>query len=133
VINLDTNVLVRVLIQDDPREAARARALLERCLEKHEECLLTEMVLCELEWVLRRTYRASRAEVLAILTPLVNEGLFAFQDRDLVRQAVSSFRQGRQELADLLIGLRGEAAGAATTYTFDRGLRRTEGFTLLES
>jgi predicted nucleic-acid-binding protein len=133
VINLDTNVLLRLVLKDDARRAARAESLLTRCVEKNEACLVTEVVLCELAWVLQRTYRASRAELLAVLDHLASGSPFAFQDPDLLRQAVASFRQGRQELADLLIGLRGEATGAATTYTFDRGLRRTAEFTLLEA
>jgi predicted nucleic-acid-binding protein len=133
VINVDTNVLLRIVLADDPRRAASARSLLDRCADEREECLVTDVVLCELDWVLRRSYRASRTELLAILDGLLNRRPFVFQDRDLVNQAVEGFRQGRQEFADLIIGLRGRAAGAVTTYTFDRGLRRNPGFTILEA
>ena len=133
MINLDTNVLLRIVLTDDPRRVASARSLLDRCAGEGEECLVTDVVLCELDWVLRRSYRASRAELLAILDGLLNRRPFVFQDRDLVNQAVESFRQGRQEFADLIIGLRGRAAGAVTTYTFDRELRRIPGFTILEA
>jgi predicted nucleic-acid-binding protein len=133
VIAFDTNVLLRILLQDEPRQASRAQAQLRQCLEEQETCLLTDIVLCELDWVLRRSYRASRADVLAVLDHLAGRAPFGFQDRDLVRQVIEAFRHGRGEFADLLLGLRGRADGAATTYTFDRELRRIESFTVLDS
>ena len=63
MIALDTNVLVRLLVEDDAAQAARARRLVEACSEAGDVCLVSIPVLCELEWVLESVYRAPRADV----------------------------------------------------------------------
>ena len=53
MIGLDTNVLVRYLIQDDPAQALLATKLIEENCSKHSPGRLSLVVLCELVWVLR--------------------------------------------------------------------------------
>jgi predicted nucleic-acid-binding protein len=50
---------------------------------------------------------------------------------EVTRQALQSYAKGKGDFSDHLLGLVGRSRGARTTYTFDRGLRRAEGFTLL--
>lgn len=131
MIALDTNVLVRFLIRDDLGQAARARALIENCKTRGDVCLVSNPVLCELEWVLESLYRASRADIVATVRTLQATPPFALEDADLVDRALQMYRKGRGDLSDYLLGQIGVARGARTTYTFDRDLRNAEGFTLL--
>jgi predicted nucleic-acid-binding protein len=131
LIALDTNVLVRFLVQDDEAQAKRARALVEKCVEAGDPCLVSNPVLCELEWVLESVYGASRGDVAAAVEGLLSTPPFQVEDADLTQQALGAYRKGKGDLSDYLLGLVGRAQGARTTYTFDRDLRRAEGFTLL--
>lgn len=131
MIALDTNVLIRFLIKDDEPQAMRARALLEACREKGEACLVTNPVLCEVEWVLDSVYSASRANIGAALRILQTTPPFALEDEALVERALRSYARGKGDFSDYLLGEIGEARGARTTFTFDRKLRRGGGFTLL--
>jgi len=63
VIGLDTNVLLRYLLRDDPAQAARA----DRELERGERFLIDSIVLCELVWVLEAGYGFSRTEITGAL------------------------------------------------------------------
>ncbi len=131
MIALDTNVLIRFLVNDDEPQARRARALLEACREKGEACLVTHPVLCEAEWVLESVYKASRANIAAALRILQTTPPFALEDEALVERALRSYTRGKGDFSDYLLGEIAEARGARTTYSFDRSLRGGKGFTLL--
>jgi predicted nucleic-acid-binding protein len=131
MIAFDTNVLVRLLVEDDRRQFDAALALLERVAEARETCYLSDAVLCETVWVLTSVYRARRADVVGALTALTADPRYGFDDVEAVREAIEGYESGRADFADHLIGCRARRRGARTTYTFDRGLEGTEGFTLL--
>jgi len=132
VIAFDTNVLVRLLVRDEPEQFAAATAILERAVEAGDACYLCDTVLCETEWVLTTVYDASRADVLAAFHEITSDGRFALEGPDEISQALAAYERGKAQLSDYLIGERSRARGARTTYTFDRGLRNREGFTLLD-
>lgn len=131
MIALDTNVLVRFLVRDDESQAARARGLVERCLEAGDGCLVSNPVLCELEWVLESVYDASRKDVASAVRVLLSTPPFQVEDAGLTHRALQTYSKGKGDLSDYLLGQVGRSRGARTTYTFDRDLRRAEGFTLL--
>ena len=131
MIAVDTNVLVRLLVDDDPEQKARAQQLLEATAEAGEPCLISDPVLCELAWVLSSNYRARRAEIGAAVQSLLGRPLFVFEDRQVVLTAFEAYQRGKADLSDYLIGARAQAQGARTTWTFDRGLRGHPGFSWL--
>ena len=131
MIALDTNVLVRLLVTDDPAQAELARALVEREAARGGACLVTIPVLCELEWVLESCYQASRSDLLTAVQGLLSSPAFTFEQPEVVRQAIERYRQSKAELSDLLIGRLASALGAADVYTFDRRASREPGFLLL--
>jgi predicted nucleic-acid-binding protein len=131
LIALDTNILIRLMVRDDPRQTALAERLVEGAAERGETCLVTDPVLCEIEWVLESSYGAARLEIVAAMQELLAQEIFTFEDREAFRRAVDLCQQSKVEFSDLLIGAKGQARGARTTYTFDRVLSRHEGFSLL--
>lgn len=131
MIAFDTNVLVRLLVEDDAAQFAAALEVLERAAEADEPCHLSDVVLCETAWALASVYRASRAEVLAALSSVASDARYVFDDAEALRQALAAFEAGRADFADHLVGARAASQGARTTYTFDRRLRNREGFTSL--
>ena len=131
MIAVDTSVLVRFLVRDDEAQAARARRLVASCAEAGDRCLVSNPVLCELEWVLESVYRASRGDVASAVQSLLSTPPFQVEDPDLTQRALAAYGKGKGDLSDYLLGLVGRAQGARTTYTFDRALRGAEGFTLL--
>ena len=131
MIALDTNVVVRLLVEDDEAQAARAARLVRACAEAGESCLVTISTLCELEWVLDSVYRATRADVAAAVRKFLTTPPFEVEERALVERALARYMNEKGDLSDHLIGQVARARGARTTYTFDRELRRAEAFTLL--
>ncbi len=104
MIAFDTNVLVRLLVRDDPEQFAAATALLEAAGESGEICYLADAVLCEVEWVLTSRYSAHRADVLAALTEIAADGRYAFDAADTLAEALRAYAEGRADFSDYLIG-----------------------------
>ena len=130
MIGIDTNVLVRLMVEDDAVQLRRAGQLLEECTERDEPVFLSDIVLSELEWVLDTAYKVPRRRILGAMNSLVADERFCFEDPRRVTTALSSYQRGKGDLADYLLGLRGQEAGVRTTFTFDRDLRGDERFTL---
>lgn len=131
MIGLDTNILVRLLVQDDQSQAARVRELLTRCHEAGTKCLVLLIVLCELDWVLASCYKTPRVEIAAAVQAILAESLFEVEEPQVVHQALIQYRLGKGDLSDYLLGAKAHSLGAETTYTFDKALRNNESFTLL--
>ena len=131
MIGLDTNVLVRFLTEDDPRQARRAAALIRSAVARGERCFVDSIVLCELAWVLRGAYDASKADLLLTLERLMDAVQIQIGDKDVVRAAIDAYRNGRADFADYVIGAKHRESGCARTATFDRRLRDDPAFQVL--
>ncbi len=125
---LDTNVLARLLVNDDPDQAATAEAFIRHEHTKGSRCYVNKIVLCELVWVLERTYRYPRASVADMLERLLHAAQLRFEDTEDVRSALRSYRDGLSDFADHLIGATNRAAGCERTATFDRKAARLGDF-----
>ena len=131
MIALDTNVLVRYLVDDDARQAEASRMLLQGLTAERPGFVCREVTV-ELVWVLQRAYGFSRDRIAAVLEDLVaTEGL-EVEAADDVARAAFRYRQGGAGFSDLMIVAAAERAGAGTLYTFDRKVAQLEGVTLLE-
>jgi predicted nucleic-acid-binding protein len=131
MIALDTNILIRLMTQDDPRQATLAERLIQQATEEGEACFVSDVVLCELEWVLESCYEATRSDLLTAIQELAFRKIFAFEDSDSLHWAINLYRGSKAEFSDALIGAKALAQGARLTYTFDRVLSHHEGFSLL--
>lgn len=121
MIGVDTNVLLRGLIDEDEDHARLARGLMEKHASRRDLVYVNHVVLVEAVWTLRRFGKLSRERIADFLDGLLRAPHVAVADRELVARALAIYRQGRADFADVLIGLLNQAAGCQTTYTFDRG------------
>ena len=128
MIALDTNVLVRYLVEDDPVQTAKAVRLVERAAATGDTLFVSHVVACEVVWVLTSAYRVARADVVALLRRLLSARELAFDAGDEVRRAVEAFASGPGDFADYLIREHAHRAGYAQVATFDRALLRAPGF-----
>lgn len=132
MIALDTNVLVRFLVEDDAEQTAKARALLQKAVDTGGACFVSEVVICEVVWVLSARYRFPKTRIVDILSQLLRAQQLCFSAPERVARALESFKSSSGDFADYLIREQARAAGFETVATFDRGLRNDSGFQLLE-
>lgn len=131
MIGLDTNVVVRYLAQDDPRQSAAATRLFEHTLSPENPGFVCAIVLCELAWVLAECYGAGRARIRGAIEGLLASRQIAVEAPDTVRRALRAWADSGADFADALIGEVAAARGAEKTVTFDRAAGRLAGFELL--
>jgi predicted nucleic-acid-binding protein len=112
-ITADTNLLVRVLVEDDGAQAARARAVLADA----SLVAVPVPVLCELVWVLRRRYGLAVGDIADALETLLDSATVA-TDRPAADAGLRLLRAGG-DFADGAIAHQGRALGAEMFLTFD--------------
>jgi predicted nucleic-acid-binding protein len=113
VIAADTNVIVRLLTDDEPRQTARARRLFET-----ETVFLPKCVILETEWVLRRLYRMERAAVNRALEALLSLPNVRCEDEPVVRQALA-WNRATLDFADALHLASSQTAERFATFDLD--------------
>ncbi|MFC3088702.1 PIN domain-containing protein [Tabrizicola soli] len=130
MIGLDTNVLVRFLVQDEPEQAAAAAALISGLTEAAPGFVCRE-VMVELVWVLERAYGLDRADIVRALDGLLEARELTLEAADRVAVAADRYRKGGPGFADQMISLAGQGAGCRETATFDRKAAGIAGMRLL--
>lgn len=129
MLGIDTNVLVRYLVRDDPEQFARARRLIRREVNAGQLILVSLLVLLETEWVLRSRYELPKAEIIEVFSALLDAAELTFEDEPSVEQAVYLWKDFAAEFADCLINARHRRLGCRATATFDAKALKLTGFT----
>ena len=128
---LDTNVLVRFIVEDDAAQCAAAQALLGRFVAQGESLFVPVTVVLELEWVLRSRYGFAKADVLQALAALCSARELHFESERALEVALQLYREGAADFADALhVALTAQAL-AQPLWTFDKGAARLGGAQLL--
>ncbi|MBW7903092.1 MAG: type II toxin-antitoxin system VapC family toxin [Rhodocyclaceae bacterium] len=131
MIGIDTNLLVRLLVNDDAAQANAVRKLLEPINDTPEAVFISDLVIAETLWVLKARYGMDRNAQAGVIDLLLSVKTFAFEDRATLERAASAFRHGKAGFADCLIVARNRRLGCTVTVTFDKTLARHEGAQLL--
>lgn len=128
MIGLDTNILVRFIMQDDPRQSAIANDVFERRLTPAEPGYLSVVAMVETAWVLERAYGRTSAEIAAAIERVLQIDMLVVEAEQAVFEAVTALRSGDGAFADALIGALNTRAGCERTFSFDRKALRLPGF-----
>jgi predicted nucleic-acid-binding protein len=131
MIGLDTNVLVRYIMQDDAKQAKLASELVE-ALTVDEPGFIALVAVIELVWVLSSSFALVRSQVVQALEVLLQTKEIQVENAEVVWRAVRLYRAGTADFADCLIERSAAAAGCARTMSFDRGAVKQCAMTLIE-
>ena len=131
-MGLDTNVLLRYLAQDDPRQSRRATEIVERRLTEQEPGFVSLVTILEVAWVLKSLFKRSRHEIANDIEMLLAADTLEVQNEQEVYLAIVSLRNGIGTFEDALIGSLGIWRGCSATLTFDKdAAKRLHGFQLI--
>jgi predicted nucleic-acid-binding protein len=128
MIGLDTNILVRYLVQDDAVQSPQATEIVERRLTEREPGYVSVVAMAETVWVLQRTYRLGNPAIAAIVEGLLRTDVLVIESEQEVFAAMIALKDGRGSFADALIGALDTKAGCSRTLTFDQSALRLPGF-----
>jgi len=131
VVGIDTNVLVRYLAQDDPKQSAVATRFIEGRLSAENPGFVSTITLCEIAWVLADSYGADRKRIRDAVEALLATKQLVIERSELVWKALRAWEGVPADFSDALIGQLAIAHGSEKTVTFDRTAAKLPGFELL--
>ena len=129
---IDTNVLVRYLVNDDAAQAAAASRLLNDDCSADNPAFVTVVALCETVWVLKAGYSWSRAQISNAIEALLQMEQVVVEHQAVASLALEDYRASAVDFADACIQRIGALNGAPTTKTFDVRASQMKGFDLLQ-
>lgn len=119
MIGIDTNVLLRALLDDEPRQSRQAAAILQS-LSRESPGFVASVVLAEIVWTLTSAYRLDREAVAGMVITLLGREDLVLEHADAVAEAADLYLRSKADFSDILIALVAQRAGATTTYAFDK-------------
>ena len=122
MISLDTNALVRMLIEDDRRQAKIIEETVALAEEKSIQILILSEVLVETVWILESVYQCTREEISQFLEALIFTPIFTLVDSQVIRRATHEYKKGG-DFADLLIVNQAKEHQAKKLISFDKKLQ----------
>lgn len=129
---VDSNILVRILTKRPPDLAEKAAQLLAAAERRRVAMILTPLIVAEIVYVLGSVYRWVKRDIADRLLQLLDSGTLVVLERDLVIQALEWYRDLPQvHFADAYIAAYALQRSAGVAASFDRGLRRIPGLTVL--
>lgn len=128
---LDTNVLVRWIMDDEPVQCGQVAKLREQAQTRGEALWVSVTVLLELEWVLRSRYRVTKQGWLALMLDMVQMPELKFDSEPAIELALDTYELSSAEFADCLHNALAYTSGQAPLLTFDAAAARLEGAQLV--
>ena len=120
MLALDTNILVRLVTNDDPATAERVQQLLDNELAKNRECMVGHVVLCELVWVLQRLYGYNVLQCQQTIASLLSFTGLRFEALPVLLAGYKAWQKHGGDWADHLIGAQMQALGCVAVMTLDK-------------
>jgi len=130
MIGLDTNVLVRYIMQDDAKQSSLATRIVES-LTAESLGFVPLVAVVELAWVLSSAYELNRSQLIEAFGALLRTRELVVERAETVWKGLRLLQRTGGDFADCLIACSAEAAGCAKTMTFDRGTAKNGGMTLV--
>lgn len=131
MIGIDTNVLVRHLVQDDPRQSRVATRVITTHCTREDPGFINHIVLCELVWVLESAYGYSKDTIVNVLDKLLRTSQLMVEDAQSAWTAFRMYQKGKADFSDCLLGATNRSDGCDLTVTFDQAASKLDGFQLL--
>lgn len=128
MIGIDTNVLVRILADDDPVQTPKAAQFLHDRCSPDNPGFVSCVVVVELHWVLQSVYRYRRADIVRALRSLLENASLMIETREQVRAAMLQYDSSNCDFVDALINEINRFCGCEITVTFDRTAAKLPGF-----
>jgi predicted nucleic-acid-binding protein len=128
---LDTNILVRYIVQDDATQLAAAQRLIRKCVADQLTLFVPVTVTLELEWVLRSSFAFSKGETVGVLSDLFSAAELSFESERALEVALDLYRSNTADFADCVHIALAAQAGEQPLWTFDRGAAKVLGAQIL--
>ncbi|HXE25682.1 MAG TPA: PIN domain-containing protein [Roseiarcus sp.] len=127
MIGLDTNVLLRLFVEDDPAQSGRARSFVGAATAE-EPCAVNPIVLAEFAWTLARHFKKKRPEVARLIEGVLSMDDLEVPHRRAAERALAAYRSGKADFPDYFLAELNVELGCMSTATFDRDALDSQSF-----
>lgn len=131
MIGLDTNVVIRYLVQDDAAQARKVNQLMESILTPNNPGFINLTTLCEIVWVLKRNYRLDKSSQVAVIDGLLTTKQLLVEDVAVAWKALRAYEAGSADFSDAVIAYVNKAYECDYTVTFDKQASKLEAMRIL--
>lgn len=120
MIGLDSNILIRYLVQDDAAQARKVSHFIEESLSPESPGFINQISLCEIVWVLKRRYGVEKPALIHIIDGLLTTKQLVVENLEVAWRALRAFEAGNADFSDAMIACANQFQGCEYTVTFDR-------------
>jgi predicted nucleic-acid-binding protein len=131
LIGLDTNIVIRYLVQDDKKQSASVTRFIEKSLTADAPGYINHISLCEIAWVLQRCYGVTKQQLREIIESLLTTKQISVENVEVAWKALRAFNANNADFCDALIAQVNIHSGCEHTVTFDKKAANLPGFDLL--
>ncbi len=125
---IDTSVILRLLIQDDPAKARSCEKLLREGEQRGLILYLLPVAIMETVWVLEKIYKFGRKTIREIIEAILNTPELKIEMEDVFRKAIRSYEEKNIKFADAMMGYWGLEKDLSVIFTYDeKDYKRIEG------
>lgn len=125
---IDTNVLVRYIVQDDQKQSQQATRFIENECSEESPVFINGIVLCELVWVLETAYEYPRASIAIVIEQILKTRQFHIHEADILWPSLRGYKNDGADFADNFIAYLNAKKGCEFTVTFDKRAARLNHF-----
>ena len=131
MVALDTNVLIRFLVQDHAAQSTAARKLVRKCVNEGQTLFVPVTVSLELDWVLRSNFKFEKQAVVQTLSDLLSSAELSFESESALELALLQYAETSADYSDCLHAALATAANFGPLWTFDKAAAKVDGAKLL--
>jgi len=129
---LDTNIILRHIIQDDPHQSKLATGFFKKLLSGKDKLYVTSITFAELVWVMESVYEYEKEEVASILKPLFNTPNLEFENREALQEALFLYKSLKVDYADCYNACYARLHDIVNIYSFDKDYNKFKFLNRLE-
>ncbi|MBN1780029.1 type II toxin-antitoxin system VapC family toxin [bacterium] len=131
MIGIDTSIMIRYIVQDDPDQSRLATKFLESRLSRTSPGFLSIIVMCEICWVLKRAYKYKKSIIARVIRQMLNSEDLIVENSEYIWEALKAYENGNADFSDYLIGYGNHHQGCSLTVTFDKNAADEAHFRLI--
>lgn len=122
---VDTNAFLRLLLNDIPQQARQVEHLIRQAKKEEVKIIVPQIVIFEIEFVLRGYYNFEKQEIIEKLKVLLSSSYFAIESLSVFQEAINLYEENNISLTDCFLIAKAEAE-KADLFTFDQKLKKLQ-------
>jgi len=131
MIGLDSNILIRYIVQDDPQQSELVNNYLEKNVTAKSPGYINSIVLCEIVWVLKRAYGYKKEVIIEVIGKILQTRELIIENSELALLALKEYQRGQVDFCDYFIAVMNRNADCKFTVTLDQLAAKSKYFQLL--